>query len=98
LFDTLSASLANSDASSATENATRFGLPSSPLALLTTAMIGASLSHSMYVYFDWMAPSSRFTASKSPNIVRERFTTASSEGRLGSSRAVAAPRSCRCPS
>ena len=47
LFETLSASFAKSEASSATENATMLGLPSSPFALLTTTMIGASFSQSM---------------------------------------------------
>ena len=43
----------------------------------------------MYVKRDWIAPSSRLTASKSPKRVRERFTTASSDGRVASMRAVA---------
>ena len=82
-FETLLAPAVNSDASSDTVNATMFGRPSASLALPTTTTMGVSLGpqHVRETRLDRTFVAS--TASKSPNIVRERLTTASSAGRVG---------------
>ena len=60
-------------------------------ALATCTRYGESFIQSIAVERDWIEDSSRRTASKSPNVVRERLTTASRVGSDASMRAVALP-------